>query len=131
MVGGGRDHRRLRPDHAAVAGALPRAWLRRTLRPPQAAAEPETDCPEDSGKGAAVISGEVLRFQRAAFSREAGRGARHPDQLHVGEDGAARIGTGEQAAAARDAPATASTTAITRDAAAHRCQQACLVWGWT
>src|SRR5713226_2620933 len=93
-------------------------------------AESETDCHEDSGKGAAVISGEILRFQRAAFSREAGRGARRPDQLHVGEDGAARSRTGEQAAAARDAPATASTAAVARDATAHRCQQACLVWGW-
>ena len=29
VVGGSRDHRRLRPDHEAVAGALPSQWVRR------------------------------------------------------------------------------------------------------
>src|SRR5258708_567153 len=130
VVGGSRDHRRLRPDHEAVAGALPRQWVRRTVRPPQAAAEPETDGSEDSGKGTAGVSGEILRFQRAAFLRETGRRTRRADQLYVGEDGAARSRTGEQAAAARNAPATATAAAVARDAAAHRCEQARLVWGW-
>ena len=41
MVGGGRNYRGLRPDDEAVAGTLPRGWLRRTIRSAQASAQPE------------------------------------------------------------------------------------------
>src|SRR5580658_10150100 len=85
VVGSGRDHRGFRPDDEAVAGALPGGWLRWALRSPEAAAESEAGCSEDSRNGVAVISGEVLRFQRAAFPRKADRGTLYPDQLHVGE----------------------------------------------
>ena len=50
MVGGGRDYRGLRPDHEAVARALPRRRVRRTLRPPQGAAESQTDSVPGSRK---------------------------------------------------------------------------------
>jgi hypothetical protein len=42
----------------------------------KAAAEFEAGCSEDSRNGVAVIPGEVLRFQRAPFSRKADRGIR-------------------------------------------------------
>src|SRR5262249_35359227 len=65
-------------------------------------------------------------FNVRHFHGKLGR-ARHGDPLHVGEAGAARSRTGEEATATRDAPAAA---AAARDAAAHRCEQACLDWGW-
>jgi transposase-like protein len=36
------------------------------------------------------VSGPVLRLQRAAFPREAARGARHRAELHLGEAGATK-----------------------------------------
>src|SRR5207247_2254425 len=91
---------------------------------------PETSSAEDGREGAAALPGEVFRFQRAPFSREADRGAQHRDQLHVGEDGTARSGTGEPAAAARNTSASSSPASAARNAAAHRCQQTRLVSGW-
>src|SRR5215218_3243552 len=71
-VGGGcRDHGRDRPDDAALARAIERAWLQRVVGLPEAAAEPEASADGDGGKGVAVVPGAVLRFQRAALSREA------------------------------------------------------------
>src|SRR6476619_2879902 len=51
-------------------------------------------------------------FNVGAFPREVDRGARRSAQLHVGEDGAARSGTGEETAAARDASAAASAATV-------------------
>src|SRR5215472_7597700 len=127
MVGGGRDHRGDGSDDAAVAGTLPKEWLRRFVRLPEEAAEPEADCRGETGGGAPVVPGEVFRFQCAAFSREAGRRARHPAELHMGKAGAARSRAGGEAAAARNASATSSPAAVTGNAAAYRCQPACLV----
>jgi hypothetical protein len=69
-------------------------------------------------------------FNVRHFHEKAGGSTRHRAQLHVGEAGLARCGVGEQAAAAREAPAEAAAAAVAGDVVAHRCQQACLVWGW-
>ena len=42
-----------------------------------------------------TLSGEVCRPERAALSREAEAGPRDRTELHLGEAGAARIGSGE------------------------------------
>src|SRR6516225_5267144 len=47
------DHRRVGPDHEAVAGTLPRARLRRVVRPAQATTKPETDSPANGRDGIA------------------------------------------------------------------------------
>src|SRR5580704_16844519 len=52
MVGGGRDHRGDRPDHAALAGAVPGARLQWAVGPPQAEPQPEAD--PGSGAGGAA-----------------------------------------------------------------------------
>ena len=48
-----------------------------------------------------ALPGRVLRLQRAALSREAAGGARHRAELHVGETGAARGGSGGEEEEAR------------------------------
>src|SRR5690242_15615089 len=77
VVGSGRNHRSHGPDHAAVAAALRRARLRRPVRLPQRATEPEADRGREAGKGAHVVSGAVFRLQRAALPRETARTTRH------------------------------------------------------
>src|ERR1041385_4977554 len=94
VVGSGRDHRGERPDDAAVAGAVSGARLQRAVGSPQAESESEADRGGSAGESVATLPGEVFRLQRAAFSREAGRGARDKAKLHVGEDGAAGSGAG-------------------------------------
>ncbi len=56
---------------------------------------PETGADGDRGEGAGAVSGAVLRFERAAFSREAEGGTRDRAELHLGEDGAARSRAGD------------------------------------
>src|SRR5215472_11403372 len=81
VVGGRRNHRGDGPDDAEVAAAVRGGRLRWPVRLSQAPAKPQTDPVGDRGEGAAVLSGEVFRFQRAAFPRKAGRGTGHPTQL--------------------------------------------------
>src|SRR5215510_2868493 len=100
VVGSSRNYRHLRPVDEAVAGALPGVWLRRAVRSAERAAESQAGAAEDRRGSAAAISGEVLRFQRAALPREVSGRARHRAELYMGEDGAARLGAGGQAAAA-------------------------------
>src|SRR6266436_4199591 len=74
--------------------------------------------------GAVLVSGGVFRFQRAALSRKALRGAWHPLQLHVYQGLAARCGVGAESAKTRHASAQARAAADDRDAAAYRRQHA-------
>lgn len=126
VVAGGGNHRDIGPEHEA--GAVRAARLRRVVRPAAREAESEVRAPATGGAmhhtvhggaGAGVVPGEILRSERAAFSREAASGARHPAELHVGEEGAPARGASEAAAA----PAAAG------HAAAHRRQQAWVVPG--
>ena len=115
------------PDDAALAGAVSGARLQRIVGLPQATAEPEAGAGGRAGAGAAAVPGAVLRFQRAALSREAARGTRDPAQLQVGEDGAAGSGVGEEAQEAGIASQAAAAAAVAGDDAAHRWQRASLV----
>ena len=58
----------------------------------------------DGGASAGTVPREVFRSERAALLREAARAARHRAELHVGQNGFARSGTGEQGALPRGAP---------------------------
>src|SRR4029077_5103488 len=89
VVGSGRDYWGDGADDAALAGALPGARKQRAWGSPQAESESEADRGGSAGTSVAAVPGEVFRFQRAAFSRKAGRGARNQTKLHVGKDGAA------------------------------------------
>src|SRR4029077_1519557 len=129
MVGGGRDNRGDGPDDAAVAGAVPGTRLQRAVGSPQAESESEADRGGSAGTGVAAVPGEVFRFQRTAFSRKAGRGARDKAKLHVGEDGAAGGGAGGAEKEARVASEASAEAAVAWHDAAHRCERARLVSG--
>src|SRR5947209_5066089 len=77
VVGSSRDYGRDRPHDAALARTVAGARLQRIVGLPQEEAEPETSADGDGGASAAAVPGEVLRLQRAALSREAGRSTRH------------------------------------------------------
>src|SRR3974377_1765605 len=110
-------------------GTLVAVGLRRGTGPGARPAEREAGAGGNGGAGAGLVSGAVLRFQRAAFSREAGRAARHRAELHLGEGGTARGGAGGAGTQARGAPQTAPAAAAARHAAAHRWQPASVVSG--
>src|ERR1700758_1366734 len=83
------------------------------------------------GESAGFVSGQVLRFERATFSREVTRGACDCPELHLGEVGLARGGAGRTSAPEprpSQAPAAAS---LARDAAAHRREPSSVVPGRT
>src|SRR6266446_2682533 len=77
----------------------------------------------------AAVQRDVLRPEHPALPREVGGGARHPTELYVGAKGAAgsRIGGPRQEATQASAAEGAST--VGGDAAAHRWEQASVVWG--
>jgi hypothetical protein len=81
-------------------------------------------------KGAAALPEKYFDFNVRHFHEKLSEEHGGEDQLQVGEDGAARSGTGEEAAAAWNPPAASAAASAAWDAAAHRCQQACLVREW-
>ncbi len=97
------------------------------LGPTPGPAESKASAPGDRRKGSAVVPGALRGFHRAAFSRKAAGGVRHPAELHLGEAGAARGGVGEKGAAMRRAPQAASAPADPGDALAPGRQPAPLV----
>src|SRR5436190_23928259 len=56
---------------ATVADTMGQVRLRRAIRPPNAAAKPETGGDGGCGSGAQTLPGEVLRSEREALRREA------------------------------------------------------------
>src|ERR1700680_3532438 len=74
LVAGGRDHRHQRPADASLVPALPRIWLRRAVRPPPRATEPQTRGRGDGRADARTVSRPLLRSKRAALLREVARG---------------------------------------------------------
>src|SRR5271170_192941 len=124
VVAGGGDHWDQRPFDAAVAGALRAAWLRRSARPAAWGAERQAGTASPGGAGVGALSGAVLRLERAALSREAGRRAWDRTELYLGQTGAARRGIGGQGAQARRASQATATAAGAGDAAAYRRQPA-------
>src|SRR5262245_20542675 len=72
VVASSRDCGGELPDDAALAVALPGAWLRWTLSPSQGQAEPQAGAARDGGEGVAAVSTGVCGSQRAAFSSEVG-----------------------------------------------------------
>jgi hypothetical protein len=61
-----------------AGGNATRSTATMGVRAAQTSAQPEAGPAEDGGKGAATVSIEVFRFQRAALSREAGGRSRPP-----------------------------------------------------
>src|SRR5579862_3409803 len=88
------DYRRDPADDAALARTLRGAWLRRVARPAQGQAQPKARCVGDLRAGTRAVPDPLLRFQREALSREAERRTWHSAQLHVGQAGVARRGSG-------------------------------------
>src|SRR4051794_34388258 len=127
LDGGGGDRGRLRPDDAADQATIRGVRIRRLVRP---AAREAQRAPHSAGYGGASLSaipGEVLRFQRAAFPREAAEGSRPGAKLQLGQAGAARSGPGGAPPEARDAPAPPTEAAAAGHAAARRWQQTPMV----
>src|SRR3954451_11007509 len=58
---------------------------------------PEAGSDENGGGGVATLTGEVLRLQRAALSRETAGVARYSAELQLGEGSAANRRAGEAA----------------------------------
>jgi hypothetical protein len=79
-----------------AGGSATRSTLRRAAGSAVGEAEPEASSPGAGRRSVAVISGEVCRPERAAFSREAAGRARNRVELHVSQAGAARGGAGEE-----------------------------------
>src|SRR5438105_505891 len=77
------------PEHAALAGTLPEARLRRAVGPATGEAQSQAGAGRDRRKGAGAVPGEIFRPQRAALPREAEGGAGDGVELHLGEAGAA------------------------------------------
>ena len=63
-------------------------------------------CRSRSSSVCETFPGEMFRFQRAALSRAAARGAEHRSQFHLGEAGAAGGRIGGTGASERGAPRT-------------------------
>src|SRR6266571_6536942 len=118
VVAGGGDSRHLRPEHAALAGPLRAARLRRAVRPAPGPTEPQARAAADRGRGPAALPGALPRLQRAALSREVAGRAWHPAELYVGQAGLAGRGAGEEGAEARRASQAAAAAALAGDAAA-------------
>src|ERR1700682_5408986 len=129
VVAGSGDHRDHRPADAALELAESRGRVWRIVG--QAGGATQAQARAAGGGRARVrpVPGEVFRFQRAAFSREAATGTSDAPELHVGEEGVARSGPGACATPARGASASAGTTPVARDAAAHRWEAAPVVSG--
>src|SRR3954452_7751848 len=123
LDGGGGDRRRLRPDDAPDEATLRGVRLRRVVRPATRQAQRASHPAADGRAGFGAVPGEVLRFQRAAFPREAAEGSRPRAKLQLGEAGAARSRPGGAPPKARDAPAPPTAAAAAGHAAAHRWQQ--------
>src|SRR5487761_1271469 len=103
---------------AALAQTLREVRLRRAVG---SAARPSQSAARAAGPGragAGAVPGELFRFQRAPFPREAARAARHRAQLHLGEAGPAGSRTGAQGSATGSASPAASASPPTGDAAA-------------
>src|SRR5664279_2343928 len=90
---------------------------------------PQASSSGNGGAGVGAVSGTLFRSERAAFSREAARGAPDRVELHLGETGSARGRAGGQGAQTRGASQAAGTSAAAGHAAAHRRQPASLVPG--
>src|SRR5260370_3221932 len=108
---------------------LPGVRLYRTVRPATGPAEYPSDSDADGRAGAGIVSGSILRSERATFSREVSRGARAGDQLQLGETGAARSGASSARPEAGQTPAAARAAAAAGHAAAHPWQPASPVSG--
>jgi hypothetical protein len=68
VVGGGRDYGRDGSHDAPLAETAERARLQRFMGLPQTQSQPQAGSDEDGGGGPTALPGEILRFQRAAFS---------------------------------------------------------------
>jgi len=117
------------PQPAALEVAMAAVRLRRTVRPTARAAESASGADGDGTGSAAALSGEICRLQRASLSRETAGGARDPAELHMGEAGAARGGSGGEGTKARGAPEAAKATAAAGHAVALGREPASLVSG--
>src|SRR5579863_5914536 len=96
---------------------------------PEAIAEPEASAAANGGTSVAAVSREILRFQRAALSREVRGSARYSPELHLGEDSAANGRVGEATQEARLTSQTSAAQSAARDDAAYRRQRSRLVSG--
>jgi len=67
--------------------------------------------------------GRSISISTCGISMKSCKRSTDPDQLHMGEAGTAKGGSGGEAQST-GATSAAGTEAVTRDAAAHRCQQA-------
>ena len=90
-------------------------WDRRRGGP-----SPRTGTAGDGAASLAAVRGEVFRFQREPFSREAPGATRHRSQLHLGEAGLAGRGAGAQGETARHAPPA--------DGRGDRFRECCCIW---
>src|SRR6185312_1187888 len=117
------------PDNATLAGTLAGAWPRRSARPAAGQTQPEARCLGHLRAGVGVVPDPLLRLQREALSREAERGTWHPAQLHLGQAGAARRGSGAAPEETRGASQEKAAQGDARNHAAHRWQQTRLVPG--
>src|ERR1700681_1068539 len=129
VVAGSRDSGHERPADAALALAISGAWLWRIVGPPGGQAQSQAGAAGGGRAGAGAVPGEVFRFERASFSREAATEASDSTELHVGEESIAGSGVGTSGAPARGASETAGTAAFAGDAAARGWQPAPVVSG--
>ncbi len=88
---------RVSPRHLRRIMSATGGWGMTGCTTSERCAEPEARGAGGGGASAGAVPREVFRFQRAAFSREAARGAWHRIELHVGEAGIAGSGAGEKA----------------------------------
>src|SRR6202162_443022 len=129
LVGCSRDHRGHGPDDAAVAGAAGSRRIFGAGGPAQGEAERQAGATGPGGGSAAAVPGSVFRFEHPALPREAERRARHRVELYLGAEGVAGSGLGGARQTPGKAPETERAAADGGDAAAHRRQQASVVWG--
>src|SRR5712692_8632142 len=129
VVASGGDSRHQRPAHAALAGTLRTRGVQRVDGPAAGEAFAAAGAGGEGGEGAGALPGALSRFQRAAFSREAGSRAWHRTELHVGEASAAGSGVGGAGAQARGAPQATSAAALAGDVVAYRRQPSSVVAG--
>src|SRR5260370_15545743 len=118
VVAGGGDHRDQRAADAALAPAIREVGLRRTVGSASRRAQSAAGAAADGAASPAAVRGEVFRFQRESFSREAAGGAWHPTQLQLGEAGVAGRGTGAHPQEARGTSPAAGAPPASRNAAA-------------
>src|ERR1700730_36544 len=75
VVAGGGDYWNQRPADAALAGGGRGGWLARIILPAAREAVAQAGVVGHAGTGTGAVSRAVLRFERAALSREAHRRA--------------------------------------------------------